>query len=103
MKNPIKPMRWAVLAAIVGLAALASGCATQDETASLAPSDRECRSLASPGTKMRQSVCMSRAQWAAVDAREAERQNKEGQTEEFLRQQRELSTQQPGPAFDTAL
>jgi hypothetical protein len=83
---------------VAALAGLTTGCtATGDEVAS----DRECRAVNSNrGTRMRESVCMSKEEWAAVDAREADQQA-QNNSDAFFREQRERgSTGSTSPTFN---
>jgi hypothetical protein len=83
---------------VATLAGINTGCtATGDEVAS----DRECRAVnANRGTRMRESVCMSKEEWAAVDAREADQQS-QNNTNAFLREQLERgATGNTSPTFN---
>jgi len=75
--------------ALLGMIMLAAACTpTGDRVAS----DRECRAVDSGGgSRMRQSVCLSKEQWAAIDAEEANRRQNETDTDEYLRGQLERS------------
>lgn len=96
-----KEFRALVLA--LGMGLLITGCSsTGEDGGEVAGSERECRSFAQPGTKMRESVCRSAEQWAIIDAGEAERAGREGLVDEFFRRQGELGAQGQGPAFDSA-
>jgi hypothetical protein len=87
---------------LCGFAALGSACSTSEASGDGdVASERECRSFEQPGTKMRESVCRSKEQWAIVDAGNAERNNREELVDEFFRRQGELGAQGQGPAFDT--
>lgn len=82
------------------VAVLCTACVSTEEGQSLASSDRECRTTATAGSKMRQSVCLSKKQWAVIDAREAKQKNDTSATDEFFRRATELSTQSPPAQFD---
>jgi len=87
---------------VAGFAVLGNACTSPGEDGeAVASSERECRSFSQPGTKMKESVCRTREQWAMIDAGEAERASREDLTDEFFRRQTELGAQGQGPAFDT--
>jgi len=95
MKNVLKLTSTILVAALAGIT---TGCtATGDEVAS----DRECRALnTNRGTRMRESICMSKEEWAVVDAREASQQE-ENNTNAFLREQLERgATGTTSPTFN---
>ena len=78
-----------------------AGCntPTSDGSSAAAADDRECRPVGGgTGSRMRQSVCMSKEEWAVEDAREQEREDVQ---DEFFRRVGENTTQQQGPAFDS--
>jgi len=80
---------------------LGTACSSTGDDGENVASDRECRSFAQPGTKMRESICRTSEQWAAIDAGEAERAGLEDLVDDFFRRQSELGAQGQGPAFDT--
>lgn len=83
--------------------AFGTACVTTEEGDDVAASgsDRECRTVATSGSKMRQSICMTRDQWARVDARQAQEAVAESQTEDFFRQALEQATQSPPATFNS--
>lgn len=86
------------IVAVLATAFLVTGCQTanDDPMAELAGlQERECRTTKTPGSKMRQSVCMSKSQWAAVDMANAESIVREEQTEEFLRRMEDYRATNP--------
>ena len=93
-------MNFRVVGLVIGMGLLVTGCASTGEGDAVA-SDRECRSFEQPGTKMRESICRSKEQWAVIDAGDAERDAREGLVDDFFRRQSELGAQGQGPAFDT--
>lgn len=74
-------------------AIILSGCtATDPEVAR----ERECRTVDSAtGSRMKESICMSKTQWARIDAAEAERIAQQNDTDAFLRQSQEYNAQNP--------
>ena len=93
------------VALVLCLGLLGTSCATSDEDSigELAALERECRTTQTMGSKMRQSVCMSKAAWAAVDAENAERIIREEQTAAFLRRMedyRALNPIKPGDRYN---
>ena len=83
--------------AVLAMVLLGTSCATPDEenVGQLAALDRECRTTQTPGSKMRQSVCMSKAEWAATDMANAERIIQEEQTSAFLRRMEDYRAMNP--------
>lgn len=81
----------------------ASGCtATGGEGEVAATSDRECRSFAQIGTKMRKSICQSKATWAVIDAQvTADELDNEKFRDEIFRRAIEQAAQGQGQAFST--
>ena len=78
------------------LSLLGTACASTDgdDTASA----RECRGVASLGSKMKRSVCMSPEEWAAIDAAAAEESTAQS---DFFRRARESGSLGAGPEFDS--
>lgn len=64
-------------------------------------SKRECRTFATTGSNLKESICRTQEQWAAIDAGEAERAGREALVDDFFRRQGELGAQGQGQAFDT--
>lgn len=93
-------MKFRVVGLALGMGLLVAGCSSTGEGEEVA-SARECRTFETPGSKMRESVCRSKEQWAIVDAGNAENESREGLVDEFFRRQGELGAQGQGPAFDT--
>lgn len=64
--------------AVCSIVLLCSACVTEEikNDGSVAEnkdkSDRECRTFATTGSKMRQSICMSKEEWVVADARQKE-------------------------------
>jgi len=89
------------LAGILGLSLLASACATQDgsEVAD-AGSERECRTQTTKGSKMRQSICLTKKEWRRIDAQQAAILAESDATEEYLRRVQEFNSQYPVGAAD---
>jgi hypothetical protein len=83
---------------VAALAGITTGCtATGDEVAS----DRECRALnTNRGTRMRESVCMSKEEWAAVDARETDQQTENNKNAFFKEQLERAATGTTSPTFN---
>jgi len=78
-----------------------SGCtATDPEVAR----DRECRAVDSPsGSRMRESLCLSKAEWQRIDARQAAILAESDATDEYLRRTQEYNSQHvsaPGDSYD---
>lgn len=94
--------RGAAILMVAGFALFGTACTSSGEDGeAVASSERECRSFSQPGTKMRESICRTKEQWAMIDAGEAERASREDLTDEFFRRQAELGAQGQGPAVDT--
>lgn len=88
--------RLSALAITLLLTALAVGCSTPvDENGNALVRDRECRTTKSMGSKMRQSVCLSTAQWAQIDAREIQRRTQEQDKDDLLNRIEEYNLQNP--------
>lgn len=92
-------IRLLTLVPLAMIAVILGGCtATDPEVAR----ERECRTIDSPsGSRMKESLCMSKTQWARVDAAEAERIASETNTEDFLRRSQEYNLQNPVAPGDT--
>lgn len=97
-------MKHAMAGMTLGLFMLA-GCATTDDAAgtdtanAAAGSDRECRAVGGgTGTRMRQSVCRTKEEWAVADARAKEQEDLQA---EFFRRVGENASQTSAPAFDS--
>jgi hypothetical protein len=91
--------------AVLTVVLLGTSCSTSDEESfgQLASLDRECRTTQTPGSKMRQSVCMSKAEWVATDIAYAERIIQQEQTSAFLRRMedyRALNPIKPGDRYN---
>lgn len=72
---------------------LGAGCASPDGEVlaaadGAAPIVKECRFAKTTGTKMRYRICYTAAQWAAIDAADAQEEN----TDPFFRRALENST-----------
>jgi hypothetical protein len=91
----VKPVYSIALVLCLGL--LGTSCATSDEDSigELAALGRECRTTKTMGSKMRQSVCLSTAEWAAIDIENAERIVREEQTAAFLRRMEDYRAMNP--------
>jgi len=79
------------------------GCSTPadsgDSANATAAGDRECRPVGgATGSRMRQSVCMTRDEWALADAEAKEREDIQ---DEFFRRVGENAAQTQAPAFDS--
>jgi len=99
MKGIASPFLQAVVA--TGFVLLGTACSSTGDDSENVASDRECRSFAQPGTKMRESICRTPEQWAAIDVGETELAGREDLVDDFFRRQSELGAQGQGPAFDT--
>lgn len=91
-----------LLTIILGFTGFGSACASSDEDGAVS-SNRECRTIKTVGSKMRQSICRSTEVWAIYDEREAEAlaANEETKDEIFREALRQSGTIQ-GPGFDDA-
>lgn len=80
-----------------------AGCSTPDSgdsaNATAAAGERECRPVSGgTGSRMRQSVCMTKEEWALEDA---EAKKREDIQSEFFRRVGENAAQTQAPAFDS--
>ena len=78
-----------------------TGCTTPEGENALARADRECRTTKALGTRMRQSVCLSKDEWAYIDAQETERLASEAATDDYLRRIEDYNLQHPVSPGDT--
>lgn len=83
-------------------ALMLAGCSTPADTGdgtAVAASERECRPVSGgTGSRMRQSVCMTKDEWAMADAEAKEREDIQS---EFFRRVGESAAQTQAPAFDS--
>lgn len=80
----------------IGVILLLSSCATQNSN-NLADTNaqRECRTQATHGSKLRQSICMTKKEWQRFDAQQAALLAQQDGIKEFMRRYEDFYLQHP--------
>ena len=96
-------VRQYLLLLVACLVVSVTGCVTQTSKDGVTSdaTERECRTTATIGSKMRRSLCLTKEDWAAIDAKEAEiAADKERDSDEFFRRSYQRSGLTTGDAMD---